>query len=89
MKKNLLLLPVSGVFSSVHFAHSPYYPCAKIYQANGHLKNIPTEKEGLGNGENLFEMTVKLPGKVKELTASAVQQKEHIKILKARLEIQP
>lgn len=60
-----------------------------FYKSNGHLENIPTEKDVLENGVNLSEMTVKLLEKVEELTIYLVEQNERIKALEAQIRITP
>ncbi|WP_057937330.1 hypothetical protein [Algoriphagus resistens] len=57
----------------------------EFYQSNGHLENIPTEKEVLKNGVNLSEMTVKLLEKVEELTIYLVEQNVKMKAMQAEL----
>ncbi|WP_192350283.1 hypothetical protein [Algoriphagus sp. Y33] len=67
----------------------PLEEVQKFYQTNGHLENIPTEKEVMANGVNLSEMAVKLLEKVEELTVYLVEQNERIKVLEAQLEKAP
>lgn len=57
----------------------------RFYQSNGHLENIPTEKEVVENGINLSEMTVKLLEKIEELTIYLVEQNVKMKAMQAEL----
>jgi hypothetical protein len=50
---------------------------------NGHLPNVPTEKEVMENGVNLLEMNIKLLEKVEELTLYVIELKKEIVELKA------
>lgn len=50
---------------------------------NGHLPNVPSEKEVLENGVNLLEMNVKILEKVEELTLYLIELKKEVKELKA------
>ncbi|MEB2774648.1 hypothetical protein SYJ56_04980 [Algoriphagus sp. D3-2-R+10] len=68
------------------YSLKPLEEVQKFYQTNGHLENIPTEKEVLENGVNLSEMTVKLLEKVEELTIYLVKQNSRIIDLQAELE---
>lgn len=52
---------------------------------NGHLPNVPSEKEVLENGVNLLEMNVKLMEKVEELTLYLIEQQKQINFLKDEL----
>lgn len=53
---------------------------------NGHLPNIPSEKEVLENGLSLGEINVKLLEKIEELTLYLLQQDKKIEILEQRLD---
>lgn len=48
---------------------------------NGHLPDVPSEKEVLENGVNLLEMNVKLLEKVEELTLHLIRQEKLIQEL--------
>ena len=50
---------------------------------NGHLPNVPSEKEVLENGVNLLEMNIKLLEKVEELTLYLIEMKKEIEELRA------
>ncbi|OOG76432.1 hypothetical protein [Algoriphagus sp. A40] len=50
---------------------------------NGHLPNVPSEREVLENGVNLLEMNVKLLEKVEELTLHIIQLKKEFEEHKA------
>jgi hypothetical protein len=52
-------------------------------KTNGHLKNIPSEKEVLKRGIPIGEMNAKLLQKVEELTLYTIQQEKEIKRLKS------
>ncbi|MBG6130524.1 hypothetical protein IWQ47_001393 [Aquimarina sp. EL_43] len=52
-------------------------------KTNGHLKNIPSEKEVLKKGISIGEMNAKLLQKVEELTLYTIQQEKEIKRLKS------
>ncbi|MDP5201623.1 hypothetical protein [Flavobacterium sp. DG2-3] len=52
----------------------------------GHLENIPTEKEVLKDGVNLGEINAKLLQKIEELTLYAIEQNKKISNLEKRLE---
>jgi len=47
---------------------------ARHIAIEGHLKNIPSEKEVLENGINLGEMNSKLVQKIEELTLYVIEQ---------------
>jgi len=49
---------------------------------NGHLENIPSEKEVLENGINLGEMNAKLLQKIEELTLYMIEMKKENEIVK-------
>ena len=51
-------------------------------QKQGHLPNIPSEKEVLQNGISLGQMDAKLLRKIEELTLYTIQQEKEIKRLK-------
>ena len=56
-------------------------------QKNGHLPNMPSEKEVLeGQGVNLMEMNVKLLEKIEELTLYMIDQQKIIEQLKSKIE---
>lgn len=56
-------------------------------QKNGHLPNMPSEKEVLeGQGVNLMEMNVKLLEKIEELTLYIIDQQKIIEQLKRKIE---
>jgi len=59
----------------------------KQIKENGHLKNIPSEKEVLENGINLGEMNAKLLQKIEEMTLYIIEQNKQILDLNKRLEI--
>jgi hypothetical protein len=50
----------------------------KHIKENGHLENIPSEKEVLENGINLGEMNTKLLQKIEELTLYSINQNKKI-----------
>ncbi|MHC0446379.1 hypothetical protein ACWA1F_13295 [Flavobacterium sp. 3-218] len=52
---------------------------------NGHLENIPSEKEVLKNGINLGEMNAKLLQKIEELTLYVIEQNKSIENLKQEI----
>ncbi|WP_074407145.1 MULTISPECIES: hypothetical protein [Aquimarina] len=52
-------------------------------KTNGHLKNIPSEKEVFKKGISIGEMNAKLLQKVEELTLYTIQQEKEIKRLKS------
>jgi len=52
---------------------------------NGHLSNIPSEKEVLKKGINLGEMDAKLLQKIEELTLYIIQQDKRINRLENQL----
>jgi len=55
---------------------------------NGHLENIPSEKEVLENGINLGEMNAKLLQKIEELTLYMIEiKKENIEMKNENLEM--
>ena len=45
---------------------------------NGHLPDVPSEKEVLENGVNLLEMNIKLLEKVEELTLYVIELEKKI-----------
>ncbi len=53
---------------------------------NGHLPEVPSEKEVTENGINLGEMDAKLLQKIEELTLYLIEQNKEIKALKAKNE---
>lgn len=57
----------------------------KHIKENGHLANIPSEKEVLENGVNLGEMNAKLLQKIEEMTLYMIEQNKEIIDLKNRL----
>lgn len=65
----------------------------KYINKNGHLENIPSEKEVLKNGINLGEMDSKLLQKIEELTLYIIdlnkkleQQNQELNVMKKKLE---
>lgn len=61
----------------------PLKEVEQFIRENGHLPNVPSEKEVLDNGVNLLEMNVKLLEKVEELTLYIIEMKKEIEQLKA------
>ena len=57
----------------------------KHIKENGHLENIPSEKEVVKNGINLGEMNVKLLQKIEELTLYIIEQNKRIKKLERKI----
>ena len=57
----------------------------EFIQENGHLPEIPTEKEVQENGVSLGEMNSKLLQKIEELTIHMIQKDKEISDLKQRL----
>jgi len=57
----------------------------KHIKENGHLENIPSEKEVLENGINVGEMNAKLLQKIEELTLYVIEQQKEIQILKEKI----
>ncbi|OXB19070.1 hypothetical protein B0A80_20030 [Flavobacterium tructae] len=53
---------------------------------NGHLENIPSEKDVIENGLNLGEINAKLLQKIEELTLHLIQQNKKINDLEERLQ---
>ena len=53
---------------------------------NGHLPDIPSEKEALKNGIDLTEMNVKLLQKIEELTLYSIDQEKRIQDLENKLD---
>lgn len=53
---------------------------------NGHLENIPSEKEVIQNGINLGEINAKLLQKIEELTLHLIQQNKKVIDLEERLQ---
>ena len=53
---------------------------------NGHLPNIPSEKEVEEKGVKLGEMKAKLLEKIEELTLYIIDQEKRIKVLEAKSE---
>ncbi|MFC5284244.1 hypothetical protein [Pedobacter alpinus] len=51
----------------------------KYIETNGHLPNIPSEKEVIENGINLGDMNKKLLQKIEELTLYLIQKDEEVK----------
>ncbi|SFT96850.1 hypothetical protein SAMN04489724_3044 [Algoriphagus locisalis] len=71
----------------------PLSELESFIEKNGHLPNVPTEREVIENGVNLAEMNVKLLEKVEELTLYIIRlekslksQKQDISVLKRKLE---
>ncbi len=56
----------------------------RFTQENGHLPNIPSEKEVIESGVNLLEMNKKLLEKVEELTLYIIDQDKRIKALEEK-----
>lgn len=55
-------------------------------QKNGHLPNMPSEKDVLqGNGVNLMEMNIKLLEKIEELTLYMISQEKVINDLRRKI----
>jgi hypothetical protein len=61
----------------------------RFIRENGHLPNLPSEKEVFENGVNLLEMNVKLLEKVEELTLYVIGLKKEIEELKTPQSKQP
>ncbi len=55
---------------------------------NGHLPNMPSEKEILDSGINVANMQALQQQKIEELTLYTIGQEQEIAILKAKLEEQ-
>jgi len=55
-------------------------------QKNGHLPNIPSEKEILKNGINVAEMNAKLLEKIEELTLYSIEQNKKLKAQSEKVE---
>ena len=72
------------VFEPSYFL-KPLEEVRYFYQTNGHLENIPSEKEVLENGINLTDVATKYLEKIEELTIYLVQQNDRIKVLEAKL----
>ncbi|KDN54710.1 prefoldin domain-containing protein [Flavobacterium seoulense] len=58
----------------------------KHIKENGHLENIPSEKEVLENGINVGEMNVKLLQKIEELTLYMIEMKKENEMMKDKLQ---
>ena len=58
---------------------------SEFIKKNGHLPNIPSEKEALEDGINVSEMTVKLLEKVEELTLHVIALNKENKVLGEKL----
>ncbi|MCB9201484.1 MAG: hypothetical protein H6604_00335 [Flavobacteriales bacterium] len=58
----------------------------KFIEENGHLPEIPSEKEVKENGVELLEMNVLLLQKVEELTLYILKQQQEIQEMKSRLD---
>jgi hypothetical protein len=57
----------------------------EFIKENGHLPEIPTEKEVEENGVSLGEMNSKLLQKIEELTIHMIQKDKEISDLRQRL----
>ncbi len=55
-------------------------------QDNGHLPNIPSEKDVKNNGVNVVEMQAKLLQKIEELTLYIIEQDNKIKKLESQMQ---
>lgn len=62
----------------------PLSEVERFTQENGHLPNIPSEKEVIEFGVNLLEMNKKLLEKVEELTLYIIEQEKRIKALEEK-----
>ena len=63
----------------------PLSEVAQFINANGHLPEIPTEKEVTQNGVSLGEMNVKLLQKIEELTLYLIKKENEIKYLNEKM----
>ncbi|SFT97162.1 hypothetical protein SAMN04489724_3066 [Algoriphagus locisalis] len=72
-KTNYELMPLSEVEAFIN--------------KNGHLPNVPKEKEVLEHGVNLLEMNKKLLEKVEELTLYVIELQKNNNELKSRIEL--
>ena len=67
---------------------SPLNEVYNYIQNNGHLPNIPSEKDVKDNGVNVVDMQAKLLQKIEELTLYVIEQDNKIKNLESQLKQQ-